>query len=201
MGGIDLVNVCTSIRVEQLRDMQRMIRTMILSRRFVGVAAGLLLGTSWVACGETDSAKAPPVSVASASVAKATVPPGRTAAPAVAAPTARTAQTVTVVKVTVAPTAAPTQVPTAASTAAPVAVASGQGAAGGRELFTANGCIACHGTDLSGGIGPKLAGRTADDLTENRIRTQVRNGGNGMPAFAKISDQQIADIIAFIRSV
>ena len=75
------------------------------------------------------------------------------------------------------------------------------GVGNGKELFTANGCIACHAADLSGGIGPKLAGRTTADLTEDRIRSQVRNGGNGMPAFEKITDQQLADIIAFIRSV
>jgi cytochrome c551 len=180
-----------------------MIRTMIVRCQFVGVAVGLLLAIGLVACGETESAKAPPVVSVSTPVAKATVPSGRTVAPAAAAPTARTGQKVAaVVQVTVAPTAAPTQVPTAASTASSIAVASAKGgAAGGRELFTANGCIACHGADLSGGIGPKLSGRTPADLTEDRIRTQVRNGGNGMPEFAKITDQQLADIIMFIRSV
>ena len=180
-----------------------MIRVIAGRRRFVGVAGGLLLVLAMVACGETDTVKEPPVVAASAPVAKATVPPGRTAVPAAAAPTARTAQTVAAaVQVTAAPTVAPTQVATAASAAAPVAVAAVTGGAGnGKELFTANGCIACHAADLSGGIGPKLAGRTPADLTEDRIRSQVRNGGNGMPAFEKITDQQLADIIAFIRSV
>ena len=183
-----------------------MIRVMTSRCRFVGVAVGLLFALAMVACGGTATVKESPVVVASAPVAKATVPPGRTAAPALAVPTARTAQTVAaVVQVTAAPTEAPTQAATAAATAAtaaPVAAAAVTGGVGnGKELFTANGCIACHAADLSGGIGPKLAGRTTADLTEDRIRSQVRNGGNGMPAFEKITDQQLADIIAFIRSV
>ncbi|HCU73033.1 MAG: hypothetical protein CL790_05015 [Chloroflexi bacterium] len=180
-----------------------MIRAMINSRRLVGVAVGLLCALATVACGETDPVQESPVVATSAPVAKATVPPGRTAAPAAAVPTARTSQTVAaVVQVTAAPTEASTPAPTAASTAAPVAVAVVKGGSGnGKELFTANGCIACHGADLSGGIGPKLAGRSTADLTDDRIRSQVRNGGNGMPAFEKITDQQLADIIAFIRSV
>ena len=178
-----------------------MIRVMTSRCRFVGVAVGLLCALAMVACGGTGTVKERPVVAASAPVAKATVPPDRTAAPVLAAPTARTAQTVAaVVQVTAAPTEAPTQAATA--TAAPVADAAVTGGVGnGKELFTANGCIACHAADLSGGIGPKLAGRTTADLTEDRIRSQVRNGGNGMPAFEKITDQQLADIIAFIRSV
>ena len=179
-----------------------MIRVMTSRCRFVGVAVGLLFALAMVACGGTGTVKERPVVAASAPVAKATVPPDRTAAPVLAAPTARTAQTVAaVVQVTAAPpTEAPTQAATA--TAAPVAAAAVTGGVGnGKELFTANGCIACHAADLSGGIGPKLAGRTTADLTEDRIRSQVRNGGNGMPAFEKITDQQLADIIAFIRSV
>ena len=180
-----------------------MIRVMTSRCRFVGVAVGLLFALAMVACGGTGTVKERPVVAASAPVAKATVPPDRTAPPVLAAPTARTAQTVAaVVQVTAAPTEAPTQAATAASTAAPVAAAAVAGGVGnGKELFTANGCIACHAADLSGGIGPKLAGRTTADLTEDRIRSQVRNGGNGMPAFEKITDQQLADIIAFIRSV
>ena len=180
-----------------------MIRVMTSRCRFVGVAVGLLFALAMVACGGTGTVKERPVVAASAPVAKATVPPDRTAPPVLAAPTARTAQTVAaVVQVTAAPTEAPTQAATAASTAAPVAAAAVTGGVGnGKELFTANGCIACHAADLSGGIGPKLAGRTTADLTEDHIRSQVRNGGNGMPAFEKITDQQLADIIAFIRSV
>ena len=180
-----------------------MIRVMTSRCRFVGVAVGLLFALAMVACGGTGTVKERPVVAASAPVATATVPPDRTAAPVLAAPTARTAQTVAaVVQVTAAPTEAPPQAATAAATAAPVAAAAVAGGVGnGKELFTANGCIACHAADLSGGIGPKLAGRTTADLTEDRIRSQVRNGGNGMPAFEKITDQQLADIIAFIRSV
>ena len=145
-----------------------MIRVMTSRCRFGGVAVGLVCALAMVACGGTGTVKERPVVAASAPVAKATVPPDRTAAPVLAAPTARTAQTVAaVVQVTAAPpTEAPTQAATAAATAAPVAAAAVTGGVGnGKELFTANGCIACHAADLSGGIGPKLAVRTTADLT------------------------------------
>ena len=57
----------------------------------------------------------------------------------------------------------------------------------GHQLFIANGCTVCHADDLSGGIGPALAGRTVEDLTEERIRQQLGEGGNGMPPFPDLS--------------
>ncbi len=70
----------------------------------------------------------------------------------------------------------------------------------GHQLFVANGCFVCHAEDLSGGIGPALAGRTVDDLTEERIRQQLGEGGNGMPPFSDLTEVQIGQLITFIRS-
>ena len=95
-------------------------------------------------------------------------------------------------------------------TGAPQAVTTGLGAtavtgggdpAAGRQLFEQNGCIACHGANLQGVVGPRLAGRTRANLTEDRMRTQIRTGGGRMPSFAQLSDAEITQIIAFIRSV
>jgi cytochrome c550 len=88
-------------------------------------------------------------------------------------------------------TAAPTTEPTAGA---------GDGVEAGRELFASNVCSACHGTDLSGGIGPALAGRTPEDLTEDRIRTQIAEGGNGMPVFPTLTPEQVDQLIALIRA-
>ena len=95
------------------------------------------------------------------------------------------------------PTEAATKTP--APTAAPTEGA-GDGVEAGRQLFTDNGCVACHGADLSGGIGPALAGRGPDSLTEDRIRTQIANGGNGMPPFAFLTTEQVDELIALIRA-
>ena len=78
--------------------------------------------------------------------------------------------------------------------------ASGGDAAAGQKLFVAN-CQACHPSGgRVAGVGPKLQGTTRDDAY---IHSNIRNGRNAMPAFStdQISDQQINDLIAYIRSL
>jgi mono/diheme cytochrome c family protein len=78
--------------------------------------------------------------------------------------------------------------------------ATGGNAASGQKLFTTN-CQACHPSGgRVAGVGPKLLGTTRDD---NYIHDNIRNGRNAMPAFPadQISDQQINDLIAYIRSL
>ena len=133
----------------------------------------------------------------------ATVPPGRAEAPVASPPSPRTPETITTVAPTtpiviMTPTEAATDTP--ASTAKPDE-GDGDEVDAGQQLFTENGCLACHGADLSGGIGPALAGRTQEDLTEDRIRTQLANGGNGMPAFGHLEPDQVNTLIALIRSL
>ncbi len=71
--------------------------------------------------------------------------------------------------------------------------------AAGQTAFTSKGCSACHGANGEGGIGPKIAGtsRSLDQVT-----SRVRSGGGAMPAFdsSKVSDQDIANIYAFLQS-
>lgn len=176
-------------------------------RRIISAFLGIAIITTFAtACGgykntsDASPTRAPTAAVATLLV---TAPPGRTAAPAGSAPSARTPETVTTVArttpiVVAAPTvAAPT---TAPPTATSQAQSPGSEVAPGMQLFTNNGCIACHGADLRGGIGPSLAGRTPDDLTEDRIRTQIANGGNGMPPFPALGPAEINVLIALIRS-
>ena len=175
------------------------------SRRLLGaLAVSLLLAGVLASCGESRPIVTVSAVVPLPPVAQITVPPGKTPASLVASPTPRVAEAiVAVTPVTAVPTAAATAAPAEAAetTAAPAAVVALTGAAEvGRQQFTAFGCIACHGADLSGGIGPKLAGRTPDDLPEERIREQAKQGGNGMPAFPNMTEQELQNFIAFIRS-
>jgi cytochrome c551 len=171
--------------------------------RLVAVLTGLLLVGGLVACGGTGTTTVSDGARPAVSVALATVPAGRTAPPASSSPTARVPEQLTTpAQTTVLPTAqAATAAPVVAIAAATAAVlAGGDSAAAGKELFTANGCVACHGVDLAGGIGPKLAGRTVQDLPEDRIRSQMSQGGNGMPMFPNLTSDQVSNIMAFIRS-
>lgn len=87
-----------------------------------------------------------------------------------------------------------------ATTAAP-APSGGGDATAGKEVFTAN-CSGCHtlgDAGASGAVGPNL-----DDLKpdEETVKNQVTNGGASMPAFAdKLTEQQIADVAAYVSSV
>jgi mono/diheme cytochrome c family protein len=79
----------------------------------------------------------------------------------------------------------------------------GTRAAAGKELFTGEfGCNTCHpgghkgvGRNL---VGPEFQQRHPTDAT---VRRQIRNGGGGMPPFgpARMSEQQLRDVIAYIR--
>jgi mono/diheme cytochrome c family protein len=71
----------------------------------------------------------------------------------------------------------------------------------GEELFAANGCGWCHANaGRTAGKGPQLAGTSRDD---SFIRFRITHGKEGaMPAFGNaFKDAQIADLIAYIRSL
>ncbi len=143
----------------------------------------------------------PAVIVASACVPSAPAP---TSAPAATtAPGATTAPT----KPAASPTAAATSAPTATKPAASPAATSpaggtptpaGGNVAAGQTVFQQS-CNSCH-PNGNQGIGPALRGK---NLSADQIKTRVRNGGGGMPAFAssQISDQQLNDLVAFVQSL
>ena len=80
--------------------------------------------------------------------------------------------------------------------------AGGGNVAAGLTAFKASGCSGCHlGLGkAAGGTGPKLSGTQRDDAY---IKTIIRNGKGAMPAHStdEVSDQQITDLIAYIRSL
>ena len=74
----------------------------------------------------------------------------------------------------------------------------------GKRLFIADGCFTCHGRSGQGGAynGPApILAKTA--LPFDGFKAQIRNPVNDMPAFpaALLSDKDIADIYAFVRSL
>ncbi len=69
----------------------------------------------------------------------------------------------------------------------------------GSMLYVTQGCASCHALEGRGGIvGPKLAG-----IDEETVAQRVRQGPVGMPRFSTtaLTDAQVADIAAFLRSL
>lgn len=77
-------------------------------------------------------------------------------------------------------------------------------AAKGKRMFLAEGCFTCHGRSGQGGAynGPApILAHTM--LPFDGFKGQIRNPSNDMPAFsdAVLSDQDIADIYAFVQTL
>ncbi|MEK0314099.1 menaquinol-cytochrome c reductase cytochrome b/c subunit [Cohnella sp. 56] len=60
-------------------------------------------------------------------------------------------------------------------------------------------CIACHGTELQGQVGPMLAG-IGDTLNHDQIKEIITNGkGDGMPSFKdKLTDEEIDKVATWL---
>lgn len=107
------------------------------------------------------------------------------------------------------PTKAAAVTPTAAPTAAPTAktATSSGDPTKGAALFgsVSPPCAGCHGVKAEGGIGPKIAGTTLDlDTMQKQVRDpRSRKSGGIMPPYSKdaVSDEQIADIYAWLKSL
>jgi mono/diheme cytochrome c family protein len=74
-------------------------------------------------------------------------------------------------------------------------------AAAGKDVFASAGCGSCHtlsDAGATGTVGPDLDTSTFDEAA---VVTQVTNGGGGMPPFSgSLSEQQIADVAAYVVS-
>ena len=74
-------------------------------------------------------------------------------------------------------------------------------AAAGKAVFASAGCGGCHtlkAAGASGTVGPNL-----DELHPNfkAVHDQVEHGGGGMPPFhGQLSEQQIANVAAYVSS-
>ncbi|MBN6188626.1 c-type cytochrome [Aneurinibacillus sp. BA2021] len=65
----------------------------------------------------------------------------------------------------------------------------------------ANQCLACHGQDLKGGMGPSLVG-VVDKLKPEGVAGVLKNGRGAMPPLgASWSDQQMSSMIEYLKTV
>jgi mono/diheme cytochrome c family protein len=104
---------------------------------------------------------------------------------------------------TEAETAATTEAETEATTEAETEAEAGGGdAAAGAEVFASAGCGSCHtlaDAGTSGTVGPNLDEAQPDEAL---VVDRVTNGMGAMPSFAgQLSEQQIADVAAYVSSV
>jgi mono/diheme cytochrome c family protein len=85
--------------------------------------------------------------------------------------------------------------------------AAGKAAAGKKDFEVR--CAACHGMDASGktpmadtmgGI-PDLHSKGVQSLTDAKIKKTITEGTDKMPAVPDVSDEEVANLIAFIRSL
>src|ERR1700722_2936289 len=81
-------------------------------------------------------------------------------------------------------------------------------AAAGKDIFTKR-CQMCHGPDANGdtpiakALGatiPDYRSKTVQDLKDDEIKDVITKGKNKMPAQSGLSDDDIANLIAFIRT-
>ena len=72
----------------------------------------------------------------------------------------------------------------------------------GRQIFASDGCYQCHGREAQGGpgTGPRLAPKP---ISFDAVSKYVRQPTGQMPPYTRkvVSDQDLADIYAFLRSI
>ena len=79
--------------------------------------------------------------------------------------------------------------------------AMGGNAEAGAKVFASAGCGGCHTLAAANASGTKAPNLDELQPSEDEVAEQVRNGGGGMPAFGdKLSDQEIADVAAFVSA-
>ncbi len=79
-------------------------------------------------------------------------------------------------------------------------------AAKGQELFNSSSCAGCHGANGEGGVGPKLAGQSADDIKAKLHKYKAGEQVGPMtsmmaPMAAGLSDADIDNIAAYIATL
>lgn len=63
-------------------------------------------------------------------------------------------------------------------------------------------CAACHGSDLSGNVGPSLAaGTEAAASTDAEYRMAIQEGINEMAAVSALDDLRVDAVVAYLRQV
>jgi len=72
----------------------------------------------------------------------------------------------------------------------------------GEDLYV-HSCAMCHGLDGSGGIGVDIGpGSNADlNLTDEQIAGVVEVGPGNMPAFSRLTAEQVESLVRYVRSL
>jgi len=77
-------------------------------------------------------------------------------------------------------------------------------AAKGKQIYMADGCFLCHGrVGQGGGYNTPVPALAKTEMPFEAVKTQLRQPADDMPAYstAVISDEQIADIYAYLQSL
>ncbi len=87
--------------------------------------------------------------------------------------------------------------------AAPQEATAHEGAAGdaaaGKAVYVQ--CAGCHGQNAEGGVGPALAGSPIVANADQFDKIVKEGTSGGMPPFAQLSDEEIADVRAYLSSL
>jgi sulfur oxidation c-type cytochrome SoxX len=77
----------------------------------------------------------------------------------------------------------------------------------GKQLFTNVGCLGCHMVNGQGGkVGPDLSNIANAGHSRQWLKTQIQNPKShdpqtAMPAFNKLSDQQVSDLVDYMETL
>jgi mono/diheme cytochrome c family protein len=74
----------------------------------------------------------------------------------------------------------------------------------GRQIYMADGCFLCHGrVGQGGGYNQPTPALAKTELPFEPFKLQLRQPADDMPAYSEkvLTDQQVADIYAFVRSL
>lgn len=83
--------------------------------------------------------------------------------------------------------------------AAQAGAASAGNVENGKKAFIQHGCFSCHGYSAEGGPGARLA---QNPIPFQAFVQYVRRPRRSMPPYGtQVSDQELADIYAFIKSI
>jgi len=70
--------------------------------------------------------------------------------------------------------------------------------AAGKTLYLSK-CSACHKADGTGNNGPNLMSGSKAMLSMQAMATTVVDGTGSMPSFGTMSNQEIADIVSYVK--
>lgn len=77
--------------------------------------------------------------------------------------------------------------------------ASSEDTALAEQTYEQSNCMSCHGEDLSGGSGPPLKS-VGSSHSEDEIRTQIEEGGGGMPGGLVTDEEKLDALVTWLAS-